>query len=201
MIAYTKAAKRKAKRAKQANGINAEFNERWGGQDTMQAEPDDPLATVRQARSRQTGVPEDEALRPIFGEEAGRAIASVARANEADRLWRLFLAFDRADDLYFSRIIGRSRFPAVSKIEFMPERFGTRADDRPDLRTEDQKVNDTVKTWMRWQGHLGCLAAHERTAIIRASRQMDDLHKDGGPTLHGKAFVAALRVLAGVVDA
>lgn len=165
-------------------------------------EEDDPTKTVREARARQTGRPEAEVLRPIFGEDTGRAIEAVAKSKDEERkLWDMFRDFDAAEQMYYWRIIGRSRYPNVSKLEFMPERFETRADDRPDLRTEDEKIRDTTNRWMRWQGYFGYLDHHERRAIIRASWQMDELHRGAAATVHGVAFVKALRVLRDVVEA
>lgn len=198
MTAYTKAAKRRAKKAR--NGIENLYRQWEATAQSRPHEPDDPLATVKQARQRLMGRQGDFTGK-IYCEEAGRAIAALAvNEDEANRLWNVFLKFDTADNTYMARVIGRPRFPNVAKMEFLPDRLEARDDDKPDPRSEDEKDRDAVNTWMHWQGHLGCLEAHERSSIVRAARHMDTLWKDGGPTCAGQQFVAALRVLHAVVD-
>lgn len=166
-------------------------------------EADKPLETVMQARARQMNRKATDAmLGSHLCEDTGRAI-DIGSKNETEckALWGVFISFDKAEHNYFRQIIGRPRFPSVSKMEFMPERLETRADDRPDLRSEDEKIRDASNGWARWQGYLGHLAAHERSAIIRAAWQMDDLHKGDTLTAAGNAFVLAMRSLREVVDA
>lgn len=161
---------------------------------------EDPRETVKEARARAMGrEATDLMLSPMFCEEAGRAIAIGAKAD-AQVLWAVFLGCDKAEHTYFARIIGRPRFPNISKLEHMPERLETRDDDNPDTRSDDEKHRDASNTWMRWQGYLGQIPRHQRRAIQRASWHQDELHKGGRLTVHGEAFVAAVRSLADVVE-
>lgn len=201
MIAYSRAQKRKARKARGVSALYKQWNQEDESVSIEQREHDDPLRTVREARARQTGKPANDVLYPIFAEAPGRAILSeVEKPADQNRLWKVFLDYDTADAIYTARVIGRPRFPNVSKMEFMPERLEASASDRVDIRSDDQKHRDAVNAWMKWQGYLGHLTGPERTSIYRAARQMDELHKDGRATVHGIAFVRALRVLAGVVE-
>lgn len=196
MKAYSKRAKRRNK------GYRA-LCERQERQDPVisAVEPDDPQKTVREARARQTGRPEKEVVKPIYCEQAGRAIMDGAKdRDEAGRMWSRFSDFDRADAIYATRVLGKHRFPNVAKMEFLPNRVEADPDEKPDLRSEDEKHRDAVNAWMTWQGYLGRLHAFQRSSIVRAARQMDTLH-DGGITVHGQSFVAAMRALCDVVDA
>lgn len=165
--------------------------------------PVDPVLTVMGARARQMGqAPSKTLLGDIYGEQAGRAILIGSRNDkEADDLWRLFKRYDGADDQYFRRIIGRSRFPNGARMEILPEPFETRPDDKPDYRSDEEKRDAAVRTWMYWQGRLGHLHSHERSVIVRVARHMTgDLHIGSALTTTGSAFVAAMRVLRIVED-
>lgn len=189
-----RAAKRQAKKGKRAHeAVRAVIY------DAPAAPQEDPRLVVVKSRARIMGQKAgDDMLIDMYGEPAGQAIAVGARnGDEARKLWALFKRFDAADDTYFRRIIGRSRFPNVARLEMMPERMETRDDDRPDDRSEDQKDRDASNNWTRWQGLIGHLATHERSAVISASRHLSgDLQKSGTLTTSGQTFIAAMRVLA-----
>ncbi len=200
MTANKKAAKRAAKRAaKKAKGGKRAHEKLCEAIYVQVAEaPEDPRAVVIGARARiMSKKPGAEMLLDLFGDPAGQAISIGARnEDEARKLWDVFKRYDQADDVYFRRIIGRSRFPNVAKLEMLPEPVETRDDDRPDDRTPDQRDRDASNGWMRWQGFLGHLAAHERAAITDASRRRGgDLQRSGVLTTAGAAFVAAMRTL------
>lgn len=198
MNAYSRGAKKRAKRGKRA--LEA-LQERVQDAITI-VEQDKPQETVINARARIMNRPPSKMLlHPMLCEEAGRAIDLGAKdPEEAMKLWGVFKRYDQAEHIYYTRIIGNSRFPNVSKMEYLPEVFETSADDVIDTRTFEQKVNDTQNAWQKWNGYLGHMKGHERQSIIRASWRMDELHKGGDLTVTGIAFVAALRVLMEVVD-
>lgn len=164
-------------------------------------ERDDPQQTVREARARQTGRPEDIVTAPMFGEDAGRAIDAGARnREEAAEMWRVYRAFDQAHRASVFHSTGRPMFPAVSKMEYMPERFEVRADFAPDLRSEQERHDAAMKAWDYWRHVTGFLSPRERLSVVNASWQRDQLHLDGGLTVHGVTFVAAMRAMVAVVD-
>lgn len=197
MKAYSKGAKRRNK------GYRA-LCERQEAQDPIiqTIEKDDPLKTVREARARQTKRPESVVLGVMFAEDAGRAIEAGARnKDEASRMWETWDKFTRAHRASVFHSTGKSMFPAVSKIEYIPERFETRDDWLPDLRSEEDRYDAAMRAWRHWKHILGFLSPREWHSIMDASRQITTLHKGGALTVHGITFVASLRTLCGVVDA
>lgn len=158
----------------------------------------DPRSVVKEARARIMGLdPSDAMLTEMLVSQPGQAIYAGARnADEARHLWAVFCAFDAADDAYSRRVIGRQRFPSVSRLEMMPERFETRADDRPDTRTEDEKVRDARNGMARWEGFMVSLGPYFRFCVVSAARQTcGTLIVDGRLTTAGEAFVRAMRAL------
>lgn len=161
------------------------------------AEPaEDPRVVVLNARTRHFG-PACDPQSVMLADPAGQAIhLGASDADEARELYAVFCRFDRADETYMRRIIGRARFQAVSKLEILPEQFETRADDVIDPRSADEKDRDAVNTWMRWQGLLGRLSAREHTLIVGVSRHTaGPVHRDGALTPLGADFIAAMRAL------
>lgn len=168
--------------------------------DAQAEKQEDPREVVKAARARMMGKkPSELMLLAMLYHPAGMAIY-LSGEKDARVLWHAFDMFDMCEQGYFRRVIGRPRFAATSRMEFMPERLETRADDSPDPRTEEQKIAYTTKAWMQWQGLLGQLPGFQRSAIIRASWQMDELHKGGSLTVHGKSFIAAIRSLADILE-
>lgn len=142
----------------------------------------------------------DRAIQPYdsaaYAEPAGQAIMiGVVDKDEASQLWQTFRNCDAADDAYARRFVGTRRFPNVGKLEYLPERFETRDDDRPDSRTQDEKDRDAVNRWMHWQGLLGRIGRDHHTAIVDAMRHRARLVHAGKLTRTGTAFIAAMRAL------
>lgn len=149
------------------------------------------------ARCRQMGVPEekaDEMRAAMIGEPEGRALALTCDPDTAERLWQWFVTMTTAEARYH-RSIGKSIHAKTAKLEMMQERFETRDDDRPDLRTQDERDRDAVTGWMRWQGYLGRLDAADSAAIFRVYRHGAVAVVSGVVTRAGKRFVAAMLAL------
>lgn len=131
-----------------------------------------------------------------YAEPAGQAIMlGTASADEAAQLWQTFRDCDAADDAYARRFVGIRRFPNVGKLEFLPERFETRDDDKPDSRTAEEKDRDAVNRWMHWQGLFGRIGRDHHTVIVDAMRHRARLVHAGKLTRTGTAFIAAMRAL------
>lgn len=191
-MARTKRQRLAAKARKTARDLYGEYRDEVM---TAQREPqEDPRAVAIAARIRAGAPDANEAQRPMWGEAAGQAIAQQAPA-EAAELWDTFKRIDAADDAYARRFTGIRRFPNVTKLEMMPERFETRDDDRPDSRTPDEKDRDAVAAWTRWQGLLSRLRQDQHAIITDAMRHRARLMHGGKPTKAGKAFVAAMQAL------
>lgn len=204
--AKTKGAKIKAKKAAKAakaalGGVAALYAQFERDAASPPPQPlDDPLAAPTQARRNQMGEKfSDKDLLDSSNEtEAGKALAvAVADKDERRDLFELFMAYDKAVSIYCIRVLGRSRFPAVSKLEFMPERLETRADDRPDLRTEEQKIESARRDMAYWDGILVRLHPY-RARIIRNAHN-ERFVSTGALTGAGRSFIAAIRALRDVV--
>lgn len=196
MKAYSKGAKRR--NHKTTRKLYEHFREEVA---VETIEKDDPQATVREARARQTGRPEKQVLAPMLGEDAGRAIDKGAvNREEARRMWEVWDALEKARRASVFHTVGRPMFPAVAKIEYMPERFETRDDFTPDLRTEEERHMAAMNNWRHWRHVLGFLSPRERYSLESALWQRDQLHLAGALTVHGVTFVASMRALVEVVD-
>jgi len=155
----------------------------------------EPDGVVLQARARRMGKGKASDMNvTMLSEDAGMAICDICAEDQAKRLWDLHIALTSAEVRYH-KSIGVSPHPKCAKIEMMQERFETRADDKPDLRTEEERDRQAQTAWMHWQGQLGCLLATERTAINLAMRYQVELWDDGKPTAAGRRFVAAMQRL------
>ena len=131
-----------------------------------------------------------------YAEPAGQAIMiGAADRDEAAQMWQTFRDCDAADDAYARRFVGIRRFPNVGKLEYLPERFETRDDDRPDSRSQEEKDRDAVNRWMHWQGLLGRIGRDHHTVSVDAMRQRARLVHAGKLTRTGTAFIAAMRAL------
>ena len=157
---------------------------------------EDPRKVVMDARKRMIRSPKGDILHPIYSHPCGRVIEATARDwDEAIALWAVFDSLDRADDARARHVVGRSRFPTCTKLEYLTERFEARPDDRPDTRTEDEKARDASNAWARWSALLARLPRYHRGAIIAAMRGLCDVARDNLVTLDGVLFVKAMRGL------
>lgn len=159
---------------------------------------DDPRTVVISARQRHNCKPcgYDVDI-DMWGDMAGRAIIIGADdMDEARALWDMFKAVDAADERYFRRIIGRSRFPSVSKMEYLPEPFETGDDaNKGKYQTEEEKDRSAKLRWMEWQERLLSLSETDHCAIVSAMRHRVLLSHAGKLTGNGVAFVKGMRAL------
>lgn len=147
-----------------------------------------------------------ESLRAALDEmltcDPGRAIHKLRRSpEEGAHLWGLFATMLATYCTYYTRVMGNPLWPAVSKMEFLPERMEARADDRPDTRTEDEKVKDAIRAWREWERHLAKLPGPHFTAVNNAIFDRAQMIRDGWATTAGASFVEAMRTLRGIVSA
>ena len=96
----------------------------------------------------------DAARNPMLSDDAGRAIwLETGRGNptrEQAPLWSLLCDITRSYATYCASI-GKSPHAKCGKIEFLPERFEVRADDRPDLRSREEKDIAAARSWRSWK--------------------------------------------------
>lgn len=191
----TKAVSKAQHRARKK--ISARSMQRDWQRETVRHEPQEcPTATVIAARSRHTGKSADAVRSEMYGDICGKAIAIGAEsADEASQMWETFKALTGDAETYYRRRIGRPLFPNVSRLEFLPDRMETRADDRPDLRSPDEKEADARNRWAMWRGRLDRMTKAEATAIDSAMRHIVILFHMGRLTRHGLRFIEAMRAL------
>lgn len=196
----SKTQRRKNKKA--AQGVKALYAEFERDLPVIAEPQEDPLKAPMQARANALGkCPTADLLLPSLETEAGKCLyVGVTDKAERGRLFQTFMDYDRALSLYSLRILGRQRFPAVSKMEFMPERLETRADDRPDLRTEDEKADSAKKAMRLWGDRLNQLQPAWARIIRSVSYQQETLVNFGQLTTAGRSFIAAIRALHRVAD-
>lgn len=194
----SKAARRKAKKAankQSARDMKSQWREEVVTHNRPMPTREEVREVVRDARARHLAMQASDIMdAPMLGEQAGRAICIGATDEaEAERLWETFKIMDAAAETYARRILGRSRFPAVAKMEYLPERFETRADDRIDIRTPEEKDASAKKEWLRWCDLSANLQPPLHAALHMSLRHKVQLHQGRGLTGAGRLFLAAIR--------
>lgn len=194
----SKAARRKAKKSA-GKQSSRDMKSQWRSEVVTHNRPmptrEEVREVVREARARHLSMQASDIMdAPMLGEQAGRAICIGATDEaEAERLWETFKIMDAAAETYARRILGRSRFPAVAKMEYLPERFETRADDRIDIRTPEEKDASAKKEWLRWCDLSANLQPPLHAALHMSLRHKVQLHQGRGLTGAGRLFLAAIR--------
>lgn len=143
----------------------------------------------------------DSMRHQALGEPAGQAIFTILSDQEAADIWRVYADFTNAETRYHKVVLGKSMHAKTAKIEFLPERLETSADDEgPDLRDDDERIRSATNAWMKWQGYFGHLKAVDRSAILSVARGRAHPMKDGQITASGRVLVLALQNLVKAVD-
>lgn len=137
---------------------------------------------------------------PALGEAAGRAIHAIHGGEAAKRLWSAYTAFTASEATYAKHYLGLRLHANTAKLEMMVERIETRADDKPDLRTEEERSRDASNNWMRWRGMIMHLANPDQRVIFDVAYGRAEPMDAGKITTTGAYFVAAIERLADVVD-
>ena len=164
---------------------------------------EDARLTALNARCRHNGMAETDDNRrtvshPAYEGHATRVLMKAGRDSE--RLLDLWSRIDAAHAAYFLHVLNRPRFPNVGRMEILPEPFEARPDDRPDLRTPEEKASHAKAAWSRWRNMFRTMTGHERVMIDDGIYGVREFVRDGRTTTSGLAFVAALRVVHGMVE-
>lgn len=194
--AYSKAAKLKARKKSLRNDLYQQWEEQ--ALPVIQEPEEDPLKAPMRARSYRLGEEPDTAnLNPALETEAGNALhIGVKDQEERKALFSTFMEYDKAVSLFSIRCLNRQRFPAVSKMEFLPERLEVSANSNDkDLRTEDQKVGDARDAMRLWDNRMNQLQPWRARIIRSVSYQQETLVRYGQLTNAGRSFVAAIKAL------
>ncbi len=197
MRSYSKSAKRKMKRAQ--SGTAAAMYEAFEleAASVPQEPEEDPLKAPLQARANRMGSDVSDALRePMLEHEAGQALTvAIKDADYRKKLFDTFMTYDRARSLFASRCLNMRRFPAVSRIEFMPERLEASANDPIDLRGPQERADGARDAMRNWDALLDCLPIHQRRIIRSVSERQEVTVIEGELTTAGRSFVAAAKAL------
>lgn len=199
---YTVAKRRKAKKAQ---GGKRAMQAEWEAQESRAATPrvqECPLKAPTQARANiMAQKPSPSLLDPMLESEAGRALWVVCGKDERKKLYDLFLEYDVARMVYAGRVLNIQRFPAVSRMEYMPERLQASASDVVDMRSPEERVDAAKKAMREWDAKLDKLMLHQSRIIRSVSNRTETCVIDGDLTTAGMSFVAAMRALRNMLDA
>ena len=202
--AYTKGAKLRAK--KEMPGLAPVDRREKDGRVRRSTRPDyerSPEDKVLRARARHMGKPEQKKSKmksEALAFAAGRAIYSLHEGKPAARLWEAYTRLTDAEARYLKHSTGLSLYAKTARLEYLPERFESRADDSPDLRTDDEKFQDASNKWMYWRGLVMHLPSFQQTIIFDIAYGRVDPMDGGEITPYGGRFVEALEKFADVVD-
>lgn len=201
---YTRAAKRRAKKAQMPELAQAPRKHKDGRKKRKAGHVADsnPCLTVLEARARHMGKAgrAGEMKHPALSEAAGQAIFATLGAEAAEKAWEAYAGLTAAEASYHRYYTGLRLNAKTAKIEMAPERFEARADDRPDLRSEEDRARDAVNRWMRWRGLVMHLPSHQQEAIFDAAYGRCPQMDGGKPTGAGERLAWACDALAKVVE-
>ena len=142
----------------------------------------------------------DDANAPMLTSELGCIIASKLKRDEAAQVWDIWQRYSMAERTYRIRYIGTTGDPQGAAIQMVPEPMQSDQSASVDMRSQEERDRDAVNNYMRWQGHLGCLTAHQASALRQAERGNGKvLWVDGVATSAGVYTFNALLDLVEVV--
>lgn len=138
---------------------------------------------------------------PAMSDPGGRAIYLAHKDPKAASMFKAYAGLAAAEERYARIVLGAGLHPKTAKVEFLPERMETSADDDgPDLRSDDERMRDVANAWARWRGIVMHLSVGHQTAIFNVIRGRKTPHRAGQLTTSGKIFVEAVAALQDVVD-
>ncbi len=163
-------------------------------------DPSEQLLALR-ARCRDAGLPVTEGnladARSAAWEGAGLALVAAGLPDRGKREAAVWGAFLGARVAYARHVLDSPRSGGVWLPAVTPEVVETRPDDKPDLRTPDEKSRDAANAWAYWADLAARLRPVHRTAITAALYTPSILLRDGGGiTKAGMIFAAAMVALA-----
>lgn len=163
-------------------------------------DPTEQIATLR-SRCRDAGLPATEDnladARSASWEGAGLALVAAGLPERGKREAAVWGALLGARVAYARHVLDSPRSGGVWLPAVTPEVVETRPDDKPDLRTPDEKARDAANAWAYWADLAARLRPVHRTAITAALYTPSILIRDGGGvTRSGTIFAAAMVALA-----
>lgn len=160
------------------------------------------------ARKRHTGSGNLSQMRSqALGTSAGRALWLFCEVHHpngreaaVDRLSGAFLGYCNSQDRALRQLYEKSVYPKCAKIVTEPERFETRDDYQPDLRSEDERDRDARNSEQHWTDILNRLPMAQRVIIQSAHKGWVELFQEAKLTRKGFDFCKACEALADEVE-
>jgi hypothetical protein len=191
MTAYSKAAKRRAKRARQKitlpGGVTVKPRSRQGERNDLDHHP---MQQALEARARQTGLPMDECHAQMMGCAVGRRLL-IEHLPDRDDMWA---AVKHARGVYAAHsraIAAPSRHPKVARILSPVTAMHADANSPPpDLRSEEERDRAALTAMAALSGWLTHTDAAARKAFVQHVIEERDL-----PIRDWAGIVMALRCI------
>ena len=163
-------------------------------------DPTEQIATLR-SRCRDAGLPATEDnladARSASWEGAGLALVAAGLPERGKREAAVWGALLGARVAYARHVLDSPRSGGVWLPAVTPEVVETRPDDKPDLRSQDEKSRDAANAWAYWATLAARLRPVHRTAITAALYTPSTLIRDGGGiSRSGSIFAEAMVALA-----
>lgn len=204
MTSVAQRRKRRKQKLAELRGIERKDQPRENGR-FVRVE-DDPRKTALEARERILGIctigkGRNGALDPLISSPMGCVIHHQSKKQAAARLWAVWQAYCVAERSYRLRYLGQSGHPKGASIQMVSEKVQTEQSPKIDVRTQEEKDAQAVRTWMKWQGLLGMLSTDRASALRQAERgEGRDLWRSGQPTQYGLWAYQSLLLLAHRVE-
>jgi len=192
--AYTKGAKKRRKKARITLPGGECAPQRVGqGRRTDIDQSPPPIHKARAARCKL------DKGSPLHESDMGRCILALSEGQERADLAEAWADLSAARRNYLMRIIGQTGDPQGAAIAMIPDKMETDQSLRVDLRTADERDRAAKAAWQAWEARIKALPAPQMIWALKGALYgfMGDatLWRDGLPTVHGVAAVAALRAV------
>lgn len=196
--AYTKGAKKRAKKARKAMEDACALEPITKRQPNGQKRRNpDPQGVARRNRERKTGKEGKDALSPDLGTDMGCCIDRLASAREHQALVDAWEDLSAAHRNFRLRIIGQTGDPKGAAVEMIHDAMETDPSLRVDLRAAEERDAAAKHRWMEWEARIKALPTPQHKWAIRGA--LDGFMGEGklwrgqDPTPTGRVAVDALR--------
>ena len=194
--AYTKGAKKRRKKARITLPGGGSAPQRATGRDRRHTNQPDGPPPIMAARARRCPI---DSASVLHESDMGRCILALSEGDERAQLANTWAGMSVSLRNYRTRILGVTGEPQGAAIAMIPDKMETDQSLRVDLRTADERDRAAKAAWQAWEARIKALPATQMIWALRGALYgfMGDatLWRDGLPTVHGVAAVAALRAV------
>jgi hypothetical protein len=162
-----------------------------------QEREDQAKSTVLTARERQIGVTGAAVNNPAYEDAAGAVLVLSEGERVGGELNETYRACTGAYERYSRVCNGLTPHAKTSKLEMLPEKLETSADEPPpDLRDEAERHRAAANRWDVWKSRMDEIGIGHSSAIWSAFYGWSALlHDAGSVTPAGKRFVDSVKAL------